>query len=179
MCFLSCTYDTEQYICLYSVSWRTIGGTSRATLEISPRWLNITICQILCRRWFWEMLQFRRFLELFLLLQFQNHLWHRMVCIVIFNRLAGIPNVALLVRPMVHCEILIIHINYLNITVRNMIKLIYAFVIVSCTSGYTTSIMHQWLHHSWILAKSMLRETATAGLSTGLQTTASSVESSA
>ena len=37
------------------------------------------------------MLQFRRFLELFLLLQFQNHLWYRMGYIVIFNRLAGIP----------------------------------------------------------------------------------------
>ena len=48
------------------------------------------------------MLQFRRVLELFLLLQFQNHLWYRMVYIVIFNRLAGIPYVALLVRPMVH-----------------------------------------------------------------------------
>ena len=47
------------------------------------------------------MLQFRRVLELFLLLQFQNHLWYRMGYIVIFNRLAGIPYVALLVRPMV------------------------------------------------------------------------------
>ena len=47
------------------------------------------------------MLQFRRFLELFLLLQFQNDLWYRMVYIVIFNELAGIPYVALLVRPMV------------------------------------------------------------------------------
>ena len=41
------------------------------------------------------------------------------------------------------------------------------------------SIMHQWLHHSWILAKSLLREATTAGLSAGLQTTASAVESSA
>ena len=80
----------------------TIGCISRATLEISARWLNITIYQILCQRWFWEMLQFRCFLELFLLLQFQNHQWYRMVYIVIFNSLAGIPYVALLVRPMVH-----------------------------------------------------------------------------
>ena len=28
-------------------------------------------------------------------------------------------------------------------------------------------IMYQWLHHSWILAKSQLREAATAGLSAG------------
>ena len=41
------------------------------------------------------------------------------------------------------------------------------------------SIMHQWLHHFWFLAKSMLRRAATAGLSAGLRTTASSVESSA
>ena len=47
------------------------------------------------------MLQFRRVLELFLLLQLQNHLWYRMVYIVIFKRLVGIPYVALLVRPMV------------------------------------------------------------------------------
>ena len=80
----------------------TIGCTSRATLKISARWLNITIYQILCQRWFWEMLLFRRFLELFLLLQFWNHLWNRMVYIVTFNRLAGITYVALLVRPMVH-----------------------------------------------------------------------------
>ena len=79
----------------YKRLWCTIGCTSRATLEISARWLNITIYQILCQRWFWETLQFRRFLELFLLLQFQNHMWYRMVYIVIFNRLAGIPYVAL------------------------------------------------------------------------------------
>ena len=41
------------------------------------------------------------------------------------------------------------------------------------------SIMHQLLHHSWILAMSMLREGATAGMSAGSRTTASSVESSA
>ena len=41
------------------------------------------------------------------------------------------------------------------------------------------SIMHHWLHHPWILATSLLREAATAGLSAGLRTTASSVESSA
>ena len=41
------------------------------------------------------------------------------------------------------------------------------------------SIMHQRWHHSWILAKSLLRGAATAGLSAGLRTTASSVESSA
>ena len=40
-------------------------------------------------------------------------------------------------------------------------------------------IMHQWWHHSWILAKSLLREAATPGLSAGLWTTASNVESSA
>ena len=34
-------------------------------------------------------------------------------------------------------------------------------------------IIHQWLHHSWILAKALLRKAATAGLSAGLQTTAS------
>ena len=41
------------------------------------------------------------------------------------------------------------------------------------------NIMHQWLHRSWILAKSLLREAATLGPSAGFQTTASSVESSA
>ena len=40
-------------------------------------------------------------------------------------------------------------------------------------------IMHQWLHHFWIIAKSLLRETATAGLSAGLRTTPNNVESSA
>ena len=35
------------------------------------------------------------------------------------------------------------------------------------------------MHHSWILAKSLLREAATAGLSAGLRTTVSNVESSA
>ena len=34
-------------------------------------------------------------------------------------------------------------------------------------------------HHSWILAKSLLWEAAPAGLSAGVRTTASSVESSA
>ena len=53
------------------------------------------------------MLQFRCFLELFLLLQFQNHLWYRMVYIVIFKRLVGIHYVALLVRPMVHVTVTI------------------------------------------------------------------------
>ena len=38
-------------------------------------------------------------------------------------------------------------------------------------------IMHQWLHHSWILAKSLLREAATAVLSAGLRTATSNVES--
>ena len=33
------------------------------------------------------------------------------------------------------------------------------------------SIMRQWLHHSWILPKSLLRKAATAGLSAGLRTT--------
>ena len=41
------------------------------------------------------------------------------------------------------------------------------------------SIMHQWLHHSWILAKYLLREAATSGLSAGLRAIVSSVESSA
>ena len=41
------------------------------------------------------------------------------------------------------------------------------------------SIMHQWLYHYWILAKSLLWEAATADLSAGLRTTASSVQSSA
>ena len=41
------------------------------------------------------------------------------------------------------------------------------------------SIMHQWLHHYWILAKSLLREAATACLSAGLRTTTTNVESSA
>ena len=39
--------------------------------------------------------------------------------------------------------------------------------------------MHQLLHHSWIIGKSLLREAATAGLSADLQTTATSAESSA
>ena len=39
------------------------------------------------------------------------------------------------------------------------------------------SIMHQWLHHSRILAKCLLKKGATAGLSAGFQTTASNVES--
>ena len=93
---------TILYIVLLIINCSTIGCTSRATLEMSARRLNITICQILCQRWFWEMLQFRRFLELFLLLQLQNHLWYRMGYIVIFKRLAGIPYVTLLVRPMVY-----------------------------------------------------------------------------
>ena len=37
--------------------------------------------------------------------------------------------------------------------------------------------MHQWLQQSGILAKSLLREAATAGPYAGLGTTASSVES--
>ena len=41
------------------------------------------------------------------------------------------------------------------------------------------SIMHRWLHYSWFLAKYLIWEAATAGLSHGLRTTASSVESSA
>ena len=41
------------------------------------------------------------------------------------------------------------------------------------------SFMHQWLHRSWILAKSLLRKAATAALSASLRTTVSSVESSA
>ena len=96
--------SNAKYIC-------TIGCTSWATLKISARWLNITIYQIMCQRWFWEMLQFRRVLELFLLLQFQNHLWYRMVYIVIFNSLARIPYVALLVPPMVHLD-RILYYNY-------------------------------------------------------------------
>ena len=38
--------------------------------------------------------------------------------------------------------------------------------------------MHQLLHHTWILAKSMLSEAATAVLPAGLRVTASTVESS-
>ena len=41
------------------------------------------------------------------------------------------------------------------------------------------SFTHQWLHHFWILAKSLLREAATAGRSAGLRTTLSNVETSA
>ena len=41
------------------------------------------------------------------------------------------------------------------------------------------SMMYQWLHHSWILAKSLLRDAATADVSAGLRTTASNVEPSA
>ena len=39
------------------------------------------------------------------------------------------------------------------------------------------SIMHQWLQHSWILAKSQLREAAPADLSAGVRITASRVQS--
>ena len=46
---------------------------------------------------------------------FKNHLWYRMGYIVIFNRLAGIPYVALLVRPMVHIYIY----NYIYIYIYN------------------------------------------------------------
>ena len=35
----------------------------------------------------------------------KKHLWQRMGYIVIFNRLAGIPNIALLVPPIVHVEV--------------------------------------------------------------------------
>ena len=41
------------------------------------------------------------------------------------------------------------------------------------------AILSVWLQHSWILAKSLSKEATTAGMSAGLQTTASSVESSA
>ena len=51
------------------------------------------------------MLHFIWFLELFQLLQFQNYQWYRMGYIVIFKRLAGIPNVARLVPLMVPTEI--------------------------------------------------------------------------
>ena len=47
------------------------------------------------------MLQFRRFLKLFQLLQSEKYQWYRMGYIGIFKRLAGIPNVALLLRPIV------------------------------------------------------------------------------
>ena len=58
---------------------------------------------ILCKRFFKEKLQFRRSLELFQRNNSKNYLWYGMGYIVIFNRLAGIPNVVLLVPPMVHC----------------------------------------------------------------------------
>ena len=54
------------------------------------------------------MLHFRRILELFplcfnfrIVTNFKAHLWRGMGYNVIFNRLAGITNVALLVPPMV------------------------------------------------------------------------------
>ena len=41
------------------------------------------------------------------------------------------------------------------------------------------NIMYLWLHHFWILAKSLLKEAATVGLSAGLRKTATTVVSSA
>ena len=40
------------------------------------------------------------------------------------------------------------------------------------------SVVHQWLHHSWILVKTLLWEAATAGHSAGWRITVSNVESS-
>ena len=46
-----------------------------------------------------------------------KHLWYIMGYIVIFNRLAGIPNVVLLVPPMVHKRMQ----HILMITVKNIL----------------------------------------------------------
>ena len=77
----------------------------RAIFEISARWLNITIDHILCQsgltnvtvQTVYRIVSYVTIQKTICIIEWEY--------IVTFNRLARIPNVALLVRPMVHHDV--------------------------------------------------------------------------